>query len=153
LFDSLHITRFSPYLEDISLLLPEDFFDLYRTGDASKLCIHNNKWIGLPFYLKYRFLYSNIYYMQKYNMTEPSTWDELIEKAEYILNEEKKIGNTDIFGYNGFFPGNDNSVGSLLEFIYSFRDSKDSPCPDLNSQNAIDALNKIIEIKNRISSK
>ncbi len=35
----------------------------------------------------------------------PKTWDELIETAKYILEEEKKLNNTALIGYNGLFPG------------------------------------------------
>jgi hypothetical protein len=41
---------------------------------------------------------------------------------------------------------------SLYEFIYSFRDLVQSPFPEITSQNAIDALKKIKEIKNEIST-
>jgi len=44
--------------------------------------------------------------LDKYNKKPPKTWDELIETAKYILEEEKKIGHDDIFGYNGLFPSN-----------------------------------------------
>jgi len=43
-------------------------------------------------------------YLNKYNMKIPSTWNELIKTGKYILNQERKNNNTDIIGYNGFFP-------------------------------------------------
>jgi len=46
-------------------------------------------------------------YLNKYNKDVPKTWDELIETSKYIMNEEKKINNTNLLGYNGGFNGND----------------------------------------------
>jgi len=44
--------------------------------------------------------------LNKYNKTIPTTWDELIETGEYILDEEKKINNdSNLIGFNGLFPG------------------------------------------------
>ena len=41
---------------------------------------------------------------------------------------------------------------SAQEVIYSFRKTKDSPYPNYTDQEAIDALNKIKEVKNALSS-
>ncbi|ORX51131.1 hypothetical protein BCR36DRAFT_45873, partial [Piromyces finnis] len=43
-------------------------------------------------------------------------------------------------------------MSSIYEIIYSFRNEKNDPFPDLLSENAIKALEKIKEIKERISS-
>jgi len=42
--------------------------------------------------------------LNKYQKEVPKTWDELIETAKFIINEESKINNT-IIGYNGMCPG------------------------------------------------
>ena len=55
--------------------------------------------------MSYNVLYSNKYLLEKYNKKIPKTWDELLETANYILNEEKKMNNTELIGYNGFFSG------------------------------------------------
>lgn len=59
-----------------------------------------------PVSIEYTVLYHNKELLDKYNKKPPKTWDELIETAKYILEEEKKIGHDDIFGYNGLFPSN-----------------------------------------------
>jgi len=41
---------------------------------------------------------------------------------------------------------------SLYQLIYSYRDTVDSEIPEFTSQNAKDALNKILEIRDEISS-
>ncbi|ORX87141.1 hypothetical protein BCR32DRAFT_11612 [Anaeromyces robustus] len=98
-------------------------------------------------------MFSNMNYLNKYNKPIPRTWDELIETAEFILKEEKeKYNNTEIIGYNGLFPDNENTMCSLYQLLYSYRDTVDSPLPDFGSKTAIEAVNKIMEIKDRISS-
>jgi len=51
-----------------------------------------------------------------------------------------------------FIIGNENTMCSLYQLIYSYRDTKDSEIPEFTSQNAIDAVNKILEIRDKISS-
>jgi len=46
----------------------------------------------------------------------------------------------------------DNGMCSLVEFIYSCRESYDSPFPKLTSQTAINALELIKKIKEDIAS-
>jgi len=41
---------------------------------------------------------------------------------------------------------------SILEFIYSFRKTKDAPFPKYTDQEAVDALNKIKELKDALAS-
>jgi len=50
-------------------------------------------------------LFSNKYYLNKYHRDVPSTWDELIDTSDYILKKELLNNNTNLIGYNGFFPG------------------------------------------------
>jgi len=47
---------------------------------------------------------------------------------------------------------NENSVCSLYEFVYSFRDERSSPFPHFDSETAYEALEKLVEVKNRVSS-
>jgi len=54
-------------------------------------------------YSEYTILYSNEKLLNKYNKSIPKTWNELLTTAKYILEEEKKLNNTNIIGYNGLF--------------------------------------------------
>lgn len=58
------------------------------------------------------------------------------------------------FNYIFFYTIIDNEMGmcSIYEFIYSFRESINSPFPDIQSQQTIDSLNMMKNIKNTISS-
>jgi len=42
--------------------------------------------------------------LSKHNRVIPETWDELIETASYIIEQEKIQGNNDLVGYLGNFP-------------------------------------------------
>lgn len=61
-------------------------------------------------YLDINVLYSNISLLQKYNKSIPKTWDEMIETAKFILEEERKQNNTQLIGYNGSFDSSYNNI-------------------------------------------
>jgi len=49
-------------------------------------------------------LYSNDFYLNKYNKEIPKTWDQLIETAQYIMEQERiENKNSHLYGYNGLF--------------------------------------------------
>jgi len=43
-------------------------------------------------------------------------------------------------------------MDSIYQFIYSYRDERNSEFPEITSKNSINALRKIKEIKEKISS-
>jgi len=122
---------------------------MYNPRIISETCIYKNKLVGLPFTSGYFLLYSNEILLNKYNKTIPKTWDELIKTSKYILEKEN---DPDLVGYNGVFDESENSICSLYEFIYSCRDSKDSPFPNIRSETTVNALNLLKKIKEEISS-
>jgi len=56
-----------------------------------------------PINIDITFLYYNHNFLNKYNKRIPTTWNELFETGKYILEEEKKLNNTEIVIYNGLF--------------------------------------------------
>eukprot|EP00833_Pecoramyces_ruminatium_P017622 jgi/Orpsp1_1/1191654/evm.model.d7180000087585.1 len=152
IFDPIYTKRYSSHFIDLNKWLPKEHLDLYSSGEAKKICVYNNKWVGLPFFLKYTVLYSNISYLKKYHKNIPLTWDELIDTGKYILKKEHELNNTNIIGYNGLFSNNENTMCSIYQLIYSYRETKESPFPGIESKEAIDALDKLTEIKNSLSS-
>jgi len=50
-------------------------------------------------------LYVNRELFQKYELEYPKTWDELIEKGKFILDNERAKGNNELIGYNGLVSG------------------------------------------------
>eukprot|EP00833_Pecoramyces_ruminatium_P012208 jgi/Orpsp1_1/1186240/evm.model.d7180000049123.1 len=151
-YDPIFTRVYSSHFIDLKEWLNKDILKLFMDGDASKISTYKGKWVSLPVFIKYKVMYSNMKYLNNYGKKIPRTWDELIETGEYILNEEHQKNNTSLVGYNGLFPGSENTICSIYEFIYSFRDTKESPMPEFNSQKAIEALYKLDEIKNKISS-
>eukprot|EP00833_Pecoramyces_ruminatium_P011474 jgi/Orpsp1_1/1185506/evm.model.c7180000094118.1 len=152
-YDTLYLKIFSPYLLELENYLPDEYLKLFSSDNNIKISVYNNHRYGLPLFYIFSILFTNNKYMEKYNIKIPKTWDELIETSKYILNEERiKYNNTEIIGYNGLYPYNENTLCSFYQMLYSYRDTKDEPLPEFTSQNAIDALNKLIEIKNEISS-
>jgi len=53
---------------------------------------------------------------------------------------------------NKFILENDIAMCSIYEYLYSFRETRDSPMPEFNSQRAVEALEKFNKIKNATSS-
>ncbi|KAL6591196.1 hypothetical protein U3516DRAFT_805682 [Neocallimastix sp. 'constans'] len=148
IYDNIYTKKFESYFLDLSEHLPQEHLDVYSKSVLSQSCIHNNKWISLPISSVYTILYSNMKYLNKYNKDVPKTWDELIETSKYIVNEEKKINNTNLLGYNGGL----NGTCSIYEFIHSCRESYESPFPNLLDNTTINALNLLKRIKNEASS-
>ncbi|KAL6625951.1 hypothetical protein U3516DRAFT_622772 [Neocallimastix sp. 'constans'] len=139
LYDMNYLKIYAPYLLELENYLPKKCIDLYSSENNNKLTVYNEHRLGL--------------YYERYNIKIPKTWDELIETSNYVLNNERiKYNNTELVGYNGLFPNNENSVCSLYQILYSYRETKDSPLPEFTSQAGVDALNKLLEIKNKISS-
>ncbi|ORX64985.1 periplasmic binding protein-like II [Anaeromyces robustus] len=152
-YDPLYLRSFTPYLIELDEWVDKELLDIYSTKEVLNISVFNNHRYGIPIILFYSVLFSNSNYLKKHNKGIPKTWDELIDTAKYILKEEKeKYNNTDLYGYNGFFPNGENSMSTFYQLLYSYRDDIDSPLPDIKSQNAIDALNKIKQIQNEISS-
>eukprot|EP00833_Pecoramyces_ruminatium_P011174 jgi/Orpsp1_1/1185206/evm.model.c7180000092786.1 len=92
-------------------------------------------------------LYSNKILLNKYNKTVPKTWNELIETSKYITEREN---DSELIAYNGLFDESEQGFCSLIEFIYSCRDSIDSSLPKLRSQELTNAFNLIKEIKDKL---
>jgi len=65
---------------------------------VSDICYYKNKLVGLPFQIGFSALYYNNKYFTKYKIPAPKTWEELIKTSKYIIQEEKKLNNIDIFG-------------------------------------------------------
>ncbi|ORX83494.1 L domain-like protein [Anaeromyces robustus] len=151
-FDSRDTSKYGKYLLNLNDLVPEDHVKMYDENILSQIGYCDNHLVSFPVQIITNVLYSNQKFLNKYNKSIPKTWDELIDTAKYILEEERKLGNTDLIGYNGIFDDTNEGLYSLTEFIYSCRDSTNSQFPDLNSKTATDALKLIKKIKNEISS-
>ncbi|ORX76241.1 hypothetical protein BCR32DRAFT_271394 [Anaeromyces robustus] len=151
-YDNIYTQKFGKYFLDLKKYLPKDLIDIYNQEILDQTCYYKEKLIGLPVTLQYSVIYANHKLLERYDKREPTTWEELIDTSRYILDKERELNNTDLVGYNGLFPDTAVGICSIYEFIYSFRDSVNSPFPDLESQTAVDALEMMKVIKNKISS-
>ncbi|ORX81008.1 hypothetical protein BCR32DRAFT_280046 [Anaeromyces robustus] len=61
------------------------------------------------------------------------------------------LNNTDLIGCNRFFSNTINTVCSILDLFYSFREKEKDSLLDINSKKSVDVLNKIMEIQYAIS--
>ncbi|ORX80271.1 periplasmic binding protein-like II [Anaeromyces robustus] len=130
--------------------LPKEYIEMF---DPNILPKYNGKLYGLPLYLRFPVLYYNKELLNEYNVKVPTTWDELLNSTKYILDEEKKKNETtNLVGYDGFFLDSDLGTTSLYELIDSYRDNTNSSFPNFDSKNAEEALNKLKDIKENISS-
>jgi len=57
-----------------------------------------------------------------------------------------------IYNYSIYIDEDDKMLSSAYEFIYSYRDTYESSFPEITSQTSINALEKIKQIKELISS-
>ncbi|OUM63925.1 hypothetical protein PIROE2DRAFT_9456, partial [Piromyces sp. E2] len=132
-------------------------FDMFMVDAVytrpSKTGIYKDKLVAVPLYIDNGALFSNKELLDKYKKKPPKTWDELIETAEDIMLQEKNEGNDDLVGYLGNFPKEETAMCSAMEFLYSYRENIDDKLPpEYLSKNALDALNKLKEIQDKVSS-
>ncbi|ORX45738.1 periplasmic binding protein-like II [Piromyces finnis] len=150
-FNSARVSSiYASHYEDLKKYLSIDYSKQFHP-EIYKACVNEERLIGLPVTVDITGLYSNKVLLNKYEKRVPKTWEELKETAKYILEEEKKVNNTNLIPYNGIFCDGEDGTSSLYEFIYSFRDSIGSPFPDLKSKNAKNALKMIKQIKEELN--
>ncbi|KAG4090153.1 periplasmic binding protein-like II [Neocallimastix lanati (nom. inval.)] len=150
-YNNIYTSRFEPHFLNLKEWLPKEHIDKFTLIDSDSYS-YNNKLIGLPIFIDYSVIYNNMKLLKEYDKKIPKTWDELLETGKYILNEELKKNNTDIIIYNGGFIDDELGMGSIYEFMYSYREEIDSPFPEIISQNTIDSLKMMKKLKEEISS-
>jgi len=151
-YDIQDLKDMDQYLIDLNKYLEKDHINMHDPDILSVSCIRNNKLIGLPITVSYSVLYSNRNLLKKYNKRIPKTWEELMNTGKEIFEMEKKLNDTipNLTIYNG--PFNSYHTSSFYEFIYSYRNSTNSPYPPIISHETREAFNMIKRIKNNISS-
>jgi len=149
-FYGAYTRKYAKHFENLRKYLPDEVIKPYDESLLKETCSSNdNELVAMPIYLSVSALYSNIDLLKKYNKLPPKTWDELMKTSKYIVDEEKKKGNTKLKRYNGCLNEYNGSI-PIYEFINSYRDSNDAPHPELTDINTISALEKLKEMKNEI---
>ncbi|ORX79451.1 hypothetical protein BCR32DRAFT_246384 [Anaeromyces robustus] len=144
--------QYGPHFVDLSEWIQKENIDLYDSKLVKDSCLYDNKIIGLPISIDVSALYSNTGLLEKYGEKIPKTWDELLRISKHIVNEEKKLNNTNLIAYNGLFSDNDSGNSSLYEFVNSYRDSNEQSYPEPRSNKTIEAIKMIKKLKEEIGS-
>ncbi|KAL6612776.1 hypothetical protein U3516DRAFT_664139 [Neocallimastix sp. 'constans'] len=90
------------HYEDLKKYLPANYSNQFHP-EVYNSCINKGRLIGLPASVDINVLYANTDLLNKYEKRIPKTWNELLETTKFILNEEKRLNNTDYTGFNGLF--------------------------------------------------
>jgi len=133
--------------------LSEDRIDIYERSILNEGCILNNNLIGLPLFFDTNVLYSNTILLDKYEKEIPKTWDQLIETAEFIRDQEKDLyNNTDFDPYIGGFSREKSEEGamSFYEVIASCRNSNEAPFPKESSKEFREGMKIFKKIKDSL---
>jgi len=148
-YDIAYTKRYGQYLLDLEEILPSKIIDEFDKSIISQTSYYDNTIVGLPISLTYNGFFSNKYLLKKYNLEPPKTWNDLIVTSKYILDFEE---DPELIGYNGLFFDVETGICSIYEFLYSCRESIDSPFPDITSQTTINAMELLKRVKNEASS-
>jgi len=146
---SAYSRKYGEHFIDLRKYLSEEDLQGYDEDIFREACTSTDgKLVGLPIYIYITTLYSNQTLLTKYGKDIPKTWDELMSTSKYIYDEEKKQNNT-IIRYHSSINDYNGSM-SLFEFINSFRESNESPQPEIRSKTTVKALEKLKEMKDEI---
>jgi len=148
-YDNKYTNIYGPYLLDLKNLVPKEHVDIFNPDIIRDSCVYKDKLIGLPTYVIYEVLYSNIELLKKHERSIPKTWDELIDTCKYIMEKEN---DPELICYNGLFDESTQGLYSLYGFIYSFRDSKNSTYPMPQDQSFVNALKTLRKLKTEVAS-
>ncbi|ORX84269.1 hypothetical protein BCR32DRAFT_266405, partial [Anaeromyces robustus] len=134
-----HIPEYGEHLMDLKEYVSPDIIKLYSTEIFNETCYYNDK---IPVNFSFSVLYSNTKLLNKYNCTIPEIWEEFLNTLQIVLEEERKLNNTNLSGYTGLFGDDEGGSNTIYEMLYSYRKSVELPYPDLKSPEATNALDK-----------
>ncbi|ORX79595.1 periplasmic binding protein-like II [Anaeromyces robustus] len=143
MLDCVWTEKYGKHLLDLEGKINSGTVKLY--SDISlNTCKYNDKLKALPLYSDHGIMLYRKDLLDKYNKTIPETWDELENTALYIMKMEKLNGNMNLEGYAGQFKAYEGLTCNIYEWIYSFRDNKDSKLNFFNDPSSLQALKKLI---------
>jgi len=148
-YSSKYLDLFGPYLLNLYDAIDKERIDIFDSKFIQDTCINNGELVGLPVFGSYEVLFSNTGLLNKYKGSIPKTWDQLIDTCKYILKQEN---DPELICYNGLFTENEQGLNSIYDFIYSCRDSYDSPYPKTEDQTFVDSLKLMKKLKEEVAS-
>jgi multiple sugar transport system substrate-binding protein len=110
-----------------------------HTPGSMKAYNYNNHIYGIPFFTDGGMLYYRKDLLEKYNKSVPITWNDLVETAAYIMEQENI---PDLYGYAGSWKQYEGVTCNLTELVWShggdFLDNNGNVI--FNSKESIEAL-------------
>jgi multiple sugar transport system substrate-binding protein len=97
---------------------------------------------GVPLFIDSGVLYYRRDLLEKYGLTPPETWQEMVRQARAIVSHEEKEG-IEIYGFSGQFKQYEGLVCDIMEYILSNGGNilnPESNMPEIAEKPAIDAL-------------
>ncbi|ORX79594.1 hypothetical protein BCR32DRAFT_294346 [Anaeromyces robustus] len=148
MIDSVWTGRYGEHLLDLQGKINSNSVKLYSEVNLNS-CKYKKKITALPWYSDYGILLYRKDLLEKYNQRVPETWDQLEYIAEFIMEKESLNGNKDLEGYAGQFKSYEGLTCNIYEWIYSFRDTKDTVLDYFNDVSSLNALKKLISLLNK----
>ncbi|MFN7662841.1 MAG: ABC transporter substrate-binding protein [Alphaproteobacteria bacterium] len=111
-------------------LLARHLIDLYphlskeRQSQYLPQLLKNNtvggRLVSIPWFLNVGFLYYRKDLLDRYGLRAPQTWEELEKIARYVVKEEKKRGNEELWGYVFQGKAYEGLTCNAIEWIASY---------------------------------
>jgi len=149
-YDNKYTSIYGPYLMDLNKVLSKETIEINDPKILEETCTYNGQLVGIPMGMSYEVLFSNRNLLSKYGKTAPKTWEELLEICKDIKEKEN---NDELICYNGLFEHSEQGLLSLYQFIYSGRDSVDSPYPKPEEKSFSESLKMLKRIKEEVGEK
>ncbi len=130
------------HLLNLSAYGADDIIKNHIPGYAANNTI-NGEVKAIPSFMDTGMLYYRTDLLEKYGKSVPETWQELKETAQFIMDEERKSGNKDMWGYVFQGKAYEGLTCDALEWVVSYGGGQVIE-PDgsvsINNENAAKAL-------------
>lgn len=103
---------------------------------------YKGKVYGIPLFIDSGMLYYRKDLLKKYGFDPPETWQEMVEQAKRIVEQESK-DNKEIFGFSGQFKQYEGLVCNMMEYILSnggYIINPETGKSDIDKEPAIEAV-------------
>lgn len=88
----------APHVIDLNEYIPADYLEQFFPAMVEGQQI-DGKQVAIPWFTDAAGLYYRTDLLEKYNLTVPTTWDELTQAAQIIQDGERAEGNAEFYGY------------------------------------------------------
>lgn len=103
------------WVEPLNAYMTEEEMDAYLPG-AMYANYYKGNYYGIPYRTDTGMLYYRKDLLEKHNRQVPTTWDELVETAQYIMEKE----GDNMAGHAGSWKQYEGLTCNLMEFVWSY---------------------------------